>query len=256
MPRTVTGMQPYLFPYLGYFQLIANSDVFAIGDDMQFVRGAWINRNRVLAHGEPKLFSVPLKKGSLGDSVRDRRLGDDFEREAAALLKMISRLYAKAPYRSQTLPLIEQIFACPERNLALFAEHSLRLLCRHMGIDTPICRTSELTLDKTLDRQERVIEITRQLGGDCYINPIGGIDLYCPARFREAGVKLRFLKMDEVEYQQLKHSFVPSLSIIDVLMFNAPEALPDLLRAFTLVEGVEPNTTRDARASQGSAQPA
>ncbi len=243
MLRTVSMMQPYLFPYLGYFQLIALSDVFVLGDDLQFVKGSWMNRNRILVNGQPKLITFPLKKGHQTERINQRWLCDDFDKEAEALMTTLERCYAKAPQRDTVLPLIRGILQCPERNLALFTENALRCLCAYMNIRTPIYRGSSLGLPAKMEMQDRVIQITHRMDGELYLNPIGGMDLYCPARFRADGLLLRFLRMDDIAYPQLKHPFVPSLSIIDVLMFNSREALKDLLQCFSVVEDHEKRAT-------------
>ncbi|EIK53738.1 hypothetical protein YO5_15545 [Stutzerimonas stutzeri TS44] len=244
MFRTISIMQPYLFPYLGYFQLINISDVFVLGDDLQFEKGSWTNRNRILVGGQPKLITFPLKKGHQYDSINQRWLSDDFDQQARTLLRRIEHAYAKAPQREQVMPLLREIFEYPERNLALFTEHSLRRLCQYMGISTPIFRGSDLCLPPTLDRHERIVQVVRRLDGELYINPIGGIELYCPARFRNDGLLLRFLRMDDdLSYPQLNHPFVPSLSIIDVLMFNDREAIKDMLDRFGVIEGREARPT-------------
>ncbi|WP_313025798.1 WbqC family protein [Pseudomonas lopnurensis] len=243
MLRTVAMMQPYLFPYLGYFQLIARSDVFVLGDDLQYVKGSWMNRNRVLVNGQPKLITFPLKKGHLTECINRRWLCDDFEREADMLMKMLERCYAKAPQRDQVLPLLRGILHHPERNLALFTEHSIRSLCAYLDIKTPIYSGSSLGLPARMDMQERVIQIAHRMDGELYLNPIGGLELYCPARFRAAGLLLRFLRMDDITYAQFKHPFVPSLSIIDVLMFNSRNEIKELLQRFSVVEGQEKRAT-------------
>ncbi|WP_394375752.1 WbqC family protein [Stutzerimonas frequens] len=244
MLRTVSMMQPYLFPYLGYFQLIALSDVFVLGDDLQYVKGSWMNRNRILVNGQPKLITFPLRKGHQTEHINQRWLCDDFDKEAAALMKTLERSYARAPQRDTVLPLIQSILECPERNLATFTEHSLRRLCAYLDIRTPIYRGSSLDLPARMDMQERVIQITHRMDGELYLNPIGGMELYCPARFRADGLLLRFLRMDDdVVYPQLKHAFVPSLSIIDVMMFNSREQLKGLLLRFSVVEGHEKRAT-------------
>ncbi len=243
MLRTVAMMQPYLFPYLGYFQLIAISDVFVLGDDLQYVKGSWMNRNRVLVNGQPKLITFPLKKGRQAESVNQRWLCDDFEREADALLRMLERCYAKAPQREQVLPLLRDILHYPERNLALFTENSIRRLCAYLDIETPIHCGSSLGLPARMEMQDRVIQICHRMDGELYLNPIGGLELYCPARFRADGLLLRFLRMDDITYAQFKHPFVPSLSIIDVLMFNSRDEIKELLQRFRVVEGQEKRPT-------------
>ncbi|MGE4407222.1 WbqC family protein [Pseudomonas sp.] len=243
MLRTVAMMQPYLFPYLGYFQLIAISDVFVLGDDLQYVKGSWMNRNRVLVNGQPKLITFPLKKGHQAESVNQRWLCDDFEREADALLRMLERCYAKAPQREQVLPLLRDILQYPERNLALFTENSIRRLCAYLDIETPIYCGSSLGLPAKMEMQDRVIQICHRMDGELYLNPIGGLELYCPTRFRADGLLLRFLRMDDITYAQFKHPFVPSLSIIDVLMFNSRDEIKELLQRFCVVEGQEKRPT-------------
>lgn len=237
MLRTAAMMQPYLFPYLGYFQLIACSDAFVLGDDLQYVKGSWINRNRILVNGQPKLVTFSLRNDDPYLSINQRWLSDDFEPNAARLLKTLEYSYARAPFKDETLQLVSQILASPERNLARFAEQSIRALCSHLEIATPIRLGSEMGLPAQMDKQERVVRLAHKLGAEQYINPIGGTALYCPAYFRANGLVLRFLRMDELSYPQLGQPFVPSLSIIDVLMFNGRIGTRALLDRFSLVEG-------------------
>ena len=239
MLRTAAMMQPYLFPYLGYFQLIARSDVFVLGDDLQYVKGSWINRNRVLANGQPSLITFPLRKGNQFDRINQRWLCDDFAREAQKLLRTLELSYARAAYKAEVMDLVRQILTYPERNLARFTEHSIRRICAYLDIATPIRIGSELGFPARMDKQERVVSIAQKLDAELYINPIGGTALYCPAFFRAHGLLLRFLRMDELSYPQFKQPFVRSLSIIDVLMFNSRSEVQALLERFSLVEGIE-----------------
>lgn len=246
MFRTAAMMQPYLFPYLGYFQLIAHSDAFVLGDDLQYVRGSWINRNRVLVNGQPKLVTFPLRKGGQFDKINQRWLCDDFPQEAEKLLRTLKLAYARAPYKEETIELVRRILTYPERNLARFAEHSIRAICSFLGIATPILSGSEMGMPTRMDKQERVITIAKKLNAERYINPIGGMTLYCPALFIAHGLSLRFLRMDDISYAQFKQPFVPSLSIIDVLMFNSQTDIQILLKRFSLVEGIEQQIARRA----------
>ncbi|MFC3607424.1 WbqC family protein [Stutzerimonas tarimensis] len=237
MPKVVSLMQPYLFPYLGYFQLIAASDAFVLGDDLQYAKGSWINRNRLLVDGRPSLFTLSLRKGRFGETIGERWLSDDYPRQAATLMKTLEQAYARAPWRDSVLELIGAILASPERNLACFNEQALRAICAHLGIATPFHRSSEFGLPQGIDKTERLIRVTQALAGDCYLNTIGGLALYRPSDFEACGLKLRFLGMDPLEYPQRQVPFVPSLSIIDVLMSNSPAAVRELLQRFTLIEG-------------------
>ncbi|WP_417778960.1 WbqC family protein [Stutzerimonas xanthomarina] len=242
MLRTISMMQPYLFPYLGYFQLIARSDVFVLGDDLQYVKGSWINRNRVLANGQPKLITFPLRKANQFFPINQRWLCDEFELEAQKLLKTLELVYSRAPHKAEVMTLVRQILAHPERNLARFIENSIRRICAYLQIATPIRIGSEMGLPARMDKQERVVTIAHKMNAELYVNPIGGTALYCPAYFRSNGLVLRFLQMDDLSYPQFNQPFVPSLSIIDVLMFNSRSEAQALLKRFSLVEGVEHST--------------
>ena len=153
---------------------------------------------------------------------------------------------ARAPQQERVLALIADILQQPERNLARFTAHSIRSLCAYLGIATPIRIGSELGLPAQMDKQERVITIAKQMQAERYINPIGGLSLYCPAQFRSHGLSLRFLRMDDLSYPQFKQPFVPALSVIDVLMFNNQDDARALLERFTLIEGIEQRAAQPA----------
>jgi hypothetical protein len=237
MTKTIAMMQPYLFPYLGYFQLIAAVDTFVLGDDLQYTRSGWINRNRILHNGEARLITFPLKKTSRDAAINQRELIDNFQDEIIRLLRILSLNYAKAPYRSEVLPLLERLMLYPHSNLARYAEHSIRELCTHLEIDTPIVRASDLQLPTPIDKQDRVIQTARKFGAKHYINFIGGLDLYCPDYFARHGLQLHFHRIEDITYRQLKQPFVANLSIIDVLMFNSVEQVRQWLPKFSLEEG-------------------
>ncbi|MFF7706234.1 WbqC family protein [Pseudomonas sp. NPDC007930] len=232
MTTTLAMMQPYWFPYLGYFQLIAAADAFVLGDDLQYIKDGWINRNRILCGGAPWMFSLPLKKAAHGLAINQRELADDTPAAMAKLLKTLALHYARAPHQAEVLPLLETLMLHPERNLARYLEHSLRKTCDYLGITTPILIASDLHIREVQDKQDRVIKTMHKLGGQRYLNPVGGLDLYDQATFSAAGLELRFHRMNAIEYPQLKGPFVPYLSIIDVLMFNPVERIRHWLPDF------------------------
>jgi hypothetical protein len=134
MARTIAMMQPYIFPYLGYFQLIAAADVFVLGDDLQYIRSGWVNRNRILSNGEAKLITFPLKKDRFELPIMQREFCESFSEEADRLINLITQNYRKAPCFAQVMPLVERLIRFPQQNLALYAEHSIReVLHRQTG---------------------------------------------------------------------------------------------------------------------------
>ena len=83
-------MQPYFFPYIGYFQLIKSVDEFVIYDNIQYTKKGWINRNRILVNGTDYLISLPLKKDSDYLNVVDRQLAESWEKDRTKLLTLIT----------------------------------------------------------------------------------------------------------------------------------------------------------------------
>lgn len=239
MSRTIAMMQPYLFPYLGYFQLIAASDLFVLGDDLQYVKEGWINRNRILVNGEPKFITFPLKKDCHTLNINQRQLCDGIQDELTRTLKTISLNYSRAPFLSEVFPWLEQVMRHPQTNLARYAENAIRETCSYLGITTPLVRSSDLVLPPPIDHQDRVIQTMRVMGGNTYINPIGGLSLYCPEYFMSRGIQLRFHRTDKIEYRQSKNPFVANLSIIDLLMFNSVDEIRLMLSRFSLGRSAE-----------------
>lgn len=211
-------MQPYFFPYVGYFQLIAAVDVFVVYDNIKYTKKGWINRNRMLENGHDAMFSLPLKSGSDALDVRERELAADFRPEK--LLARFAGAYQRAPGFKDTLPLLESVLSFPGRNLFAYLHHALVRTCAHLGLDTRISVSSEIAVDHALKAQEKVLAICRALGAQTYVNAIGGQELYTCEAFGAHGVELRFLRSRPLEYPQFGAPFVPWLSIVDVLMFN------------------------------------
>ena len=224
-------MQPYLFPYLGYFQLMNAVDQYVIYDDVQFIKGGWISRNNILMQGQKKAFAIRLLGASPNRLINEVQIDDDFGK----FLKMIASSYARAPYKQPVLELLETISAFPDKNLAGFITNSFTEIAKYIGIKTDLIVSSKLKKDTSLKGQDKVLAICAELDVDVYINAIGGQDLYSRSDFEAKGIQLKFLKTDPVTYPQLISGFVPDLSIIDVFMFNSPQEVSALLDRYELV---------------------
>ena len=231
----VVLMQPYLFPYLGYFQLISISDLFVIHDDVQFIKGGWINRNRILLRNQDKLFTFPVQKASSEFRISMRNFAPGFKEHKDKFKKLLEMAYSKAPYYSSVKEVINEVLENEDHNIAIFISRSLRIICDYLSIETKFIMSSEIEKDETLKGQDRVIAINRLLGSKHYINPIGGMELYSKEAFRKTGIELSFLRMRPVIYKQYDNEFAPNLSIIDVMMFNSREKIKELLGEYDLL---------------------
>jgi WbqC-like protein family len=226
--RSAAIMQPYFMPYIGYFQLIASVDVFVVYDNIKYTKKGWINRNRILREGQATVFSLPLKGDRDALDICEREIAADFE--PTTLLNRVAAAYRRAPFFLDTFPLVEQVIRYEERNLFRFLAHSISSTCEHLGIATETRRSSDVPSDHRLRAQDRVLGICEAVGATVYVNAIGGRELYSVEDFRARGIELLFIRSKPVEYSQFGLPFVPSLSIIDVLMFNPIEVVQQWLR--------------------------
>lgn len=225
-------MQPYFFPYIGYFQLINAVDKFVIYDNIEFTKKGWINRNRILVNGKDEYITLPLKKDSDYLNIAQRCLTDTYKIERVKLLRRINGSYRKAPQFNEVYSLVEVIINTEEENLFEFTHQSLENICQYLNIKTEFIISSKISIDHQLKSQEKVIAICKALNANQYINPIGGVELYSKEIFQQNNIELNFIKPDTIEYMQFTNQFIPWLSIIDVMMFNSKEKIHRYLNSF------------------------
>jgi hypothetical protein len=228
-------MQPYLFPYIGYFQLIQAADKFVVYDNIQFTKKGWINRNRILVNGKDEYITLPLKKDSDFLNVDERKIADSFNEERIKILRKINESYKKAPEFKTVFLLLETILNNSEPNLFEFLYHSLQALCNYLDIKTAFIISSALAINHQLKSQDKVIAICKALEATTYINTIGGVNLYSKETFQQNNMELNFIKATPVEYKQFSNEFIPWLSIIDVLMFNSKEKIQEYLQSYQTI---------------------
>lgn len=224
--QTVAVMQPYIFPYIGYFQLIYASDVFVFYDDVNFIKQGWINRNKILGPNDPILFSVPLKKISSNKLIKDVEINIGvYQKWYKKFMKSLKQVYAKAPFFSEMFPLIQTVLEKPESHFINdLAIKSVTSITDYLQLSTNFYKSSEsFEESQQLDKAERLFYINKKLGAQKYVNAIGGKELYDRNQFQQESIDLHFLKPDLSAYEQFNNDFKPGLSIIDVLMFNSKE---------------------------------
>ncbi len=227
-------MQPYIFPYIGYFQLINAVDKFVIYDDVNFINKGWINRNRILNNGKDSLFSIPLKEASQNKLINEIEVNWDSAWKSK-FLKNLNQCYRKAPFYQAILPIIQETFSIDNEPISKVIEYNLRLICGYLDIKTEIISSSAIYENTHLKAQERILAICLQEKATQYINPIGGLELYDKDFFEAKNINLNFIKSKPIEYPQFKNEFVPWLSTIDVLMFNSKKIVKDFLGNYELI---------------------
>lgn len=227
-------MQPYFFPYIGYWQLMNLVDKYIIYDDVNYIKGGWINRNKILINGEAAFFNLYLSLASPNKKINEIQIDGGIKNQKN--LKRISMAYKKAPYYNEIYPLIERILASNETNLARFNGNIIKEIAAYLSMNTEILYSSEIEKNGQLKGQEKLLDICKKLGASDYYNAIGGKDLYDRESFSAEGIRLHFLKTKDIKYKQFSEDFISNLSIIDVLMFNGKSKTKELLEAYEIEE--------------------
>jgi len=226
-------MQPYFFPYIGYFQLIAAVDKFIIYDDVSFINRGWINRNNILINGKAGLISVPLNGASQNKRIKDI-IPVSEQKWKHSLLKTIEQNYKKASQFDVVYPMLQQVINANTGSISEFNYTGIKCVCDYLGISTTLIPSSEIYANNELKGQFRIMDICKKENAQHYINPSGGVELYDREIFTRVGISLSFLKSELPPYKQFTDYFTPALSIIDVMMFCDSDDIKFQLTRFRL----------------------
>ena len=227
-------MQPYWFPYIGYYQLLYSVDKFVFLDDVNFIKKGWINRNRIISSGEEKLITIPLVKASQNRKIKDIDVvaGEQWKNK---IIKLLSHSYAKSRYFDQVIDLVIKSIDYEGSSISGFATSSILSVIDYLGgCDVEISYSSEQE-NSDLKGQNRILSICKNGRCSTYINALSGMDLYTKQDFLMNDIDLLFLHPKIQEYRQNSSVFLPGLSIIDVLMMNPPDKVREMLASYSLV---------------------
>ena len=231
-------MQPYVFPYIGYMNLVKASDKFVFYDDVNFIKKGWINRNRIMLMGEPYRFSIPLKHQSQNVLIKDTEVSNLHKFSEKFLLQLVSS-YKKSPYKDSVLDYVREVLTCGHVSISEVAIGSVELFFKYLGIEKSFHYSSkEFSETRGLEKAERLIKITETLKSKHYINAIGGTSLYGKEFFASKGIKLDFVKPSLMPYEHCNVSgsnFTPGLSIIDIMMNLSEHDIRSQLDNFELI---------------------
>ena len=225
-------MQPYFFPYLGYFQLINAVDKFVFYDDVNFIKNGWINRNRIIINNATKYLTVQLNGASPFKLINEIEFTDN----RAKLKKTLQMAYRKSPMYDNCWPLIEDCFNYKTNKISDLAIYSIKKTTEYLKINTHFeISSKKYAKTRGIDRTQRLKSICNENNANIYINPIGGQELYKKEDFLKEQINLFFIKSEIPIYQQFSMPFIPGLSIIDVMMFNQVEKIHEMLNEYKLI---------------------
>jgi len=225
-------MQPYIFPYVGYFSLINSSDKILFYDDVNFIKRGWIHRQRILINGKDHLFTIPLNKPSQNKKINQIEISENESR--VKIIKSIENAYKKAPYFKEVFPIIEKVILGKYTHIDEMAISSLIAVCKYLNLDINYDRSSKADPNSQgQEKCERLASITKTLGFSNYVNVIN--DMYDKETFKTKGVNLFFNDHKIKPYKQFGKPFVSHLSIIDVLMFNSIRDVKKLILSYHII---------------------
>jgi hypothetical protein len=235
MDKTLGIMQPYFFPYLGYFQLIAAVERGVIFDTAQYSRKSWMNRNRILdGKGGWQYINVPVNT-RLGASIQATTVID----HAAALQRILGQLEhyrGKAPFYREVRELVRCAFASVTGSgIGNLNTQSLKAVCDYLDLAFGWTRLSAMNLELPPIQHpgQWALEISSQLGARRYINAPGGREIFVASEWQERGIELCFLDLSPFVYCTEPYDLIENLSILDVLMWNEPASVTAYIRENT-----------------------
>lgn len=231
-------MQPYFFPYLGYFGLIKHTDQFILLDTVQYIRHGWIDRNRILKPDTGwQYIKVPIAKHSRDTIIKDIRIKNDQDWQSR-ILGQLQHYKKKAPFYDQVIGLVEKIVYKGNHSIVQLNQISLSGICSYLGINAEIQVFSDmnLTIKNPKAPDEWALNICKALPKvNDYWNPSGGMDFFDKKKYHNNSIGLKFIKANLCTYDQKRNVFEKGLSIIDVLMFNDPTFVNAMLDDFVLI---------------------
>lgn len=229
-------MQPYIFPYLGYFQLIHACDTFISLNDVNFIKQGWINRNQVLINRKPSYFTVPLLQASSNKPINETRIHQDlYPKWKKGFMKSISQSYAKSPNFESIYESLGLVLNNNHEFIDELAMDSIKMSLRHLSIERELIDSTSVAKNGNLRGVDRVMHVCKNFGATDYVNLPGGKELYSKERFENEGIRLHFIQSGQMKYMQNTQEFHPNLSILDLLFNCTKEQLSNALTNYQLV---------------------
>ena len=228
MSKRIAIMQPYIFPYIGYFQLINYVEKFVFYDDVTFIKQGWINRNKIMVNRQEIFFTVPLSNASSNNQIHEIEINKNiFKKVKKKFYKSIEQSYGKAPYFKEVNEIIKSSFDLDTNKISEVAEHSVKSISHYLELKTNFDNSKNAYQNDELSGQERVIDIVLKEKANHYVNPIGGQILYDKETFKQSGINLSFIKVN---------GNIKNRLIIDILMnFNKKE-VKNILNQYSILK--------------------
>jgi len=225
--KKVVIMQPYFFPYLGYFQLLHSCDVFVFFDNVNYINRGWINRNQFTWSGELKMFTIPLSGASQNRLINEINMLDG--QWTKSFFKSLEMNYRKSPGYDRWIEPLKAVIGDGEGKIADLNQRTTMWCAEVLGLETQF-QVSSIDFPEVKGvGKERILGICKALSAEGYNNAIGGVELYDRETFLQDGIQLNFVEMGDLSLQN-KYA-----SILDLLMNYDLELLREEVKNYRLV---------------------
>lgn len=233
----VAIMQPYFFPYIGYFSLLQAADMFVILDTVQFQRKSWMTRNKIITlKGDSTYIKLPVKKAPLGTLIKQIDINNEIDWKTTLFNQLL--VYKKAPFYTETIDIVKKILNADMNKLVDINKNILLEIINYLKLDCEIVVFSEMGINVEVvnSADEWALNISKALKAREYINSPGGVSFFNKKKYKDNDIELKFINNNLNQYKQYHLDFVPGLSIIDVMMFNSIEAIHQMLADYEEIQ--------------------
>ena len=213
-------------PWLGYFDKMDRADVFVFLDTVQFKKNEFQNRNMIKGPEGGQWLTVPVHH-NFGQNIRDVAINNTVKWQKKHIMALIS-CYKRAPFFDAYIEKFEALLDRPWKGLSVLNIECVKLIASILGIETGFVTASDLG-NINDDRDMRLVEIVKKVGGDVYLAGSGGKDYMDLDVYEKTGIGVEFQEFSHPEYPQLFGEFLPNLSAID-LIFNTGDRSLEYLR--------------------------
>jgi hypothetical protein len=237
-------MQPTYLPWLGYFDLIAQSKDFIFLDNVKFNKSSYHHHNKILGANGEIVLSVPtfVNKGRMNTLINEVTI-DYSKKWQKKHLESIRQSYSKSPYFDQVYPDIESIIAIKDLNLCELNIRLIKLFASRFSFDTNFYLASEIA-NSAQDNVQRLINYCEILQCDNYYSPVGSSYLNKVDNkelFKSAKITVSIQKFKLTPYLQKSKSFTPYMSVVDALMYSGYDETRDVIEKSSHYEELKLN---------------
>jgi hypothetical protein len=190
-------------------------------DDVQYTKNDWRNRNIIKTANGATWLSIPVRVRTLAQKINQTySLNNNW---CEKHYRTIKQSYSKSKYFNYYIDIFKEFYQNRnQRNLVSIIDHLNVIIFKILEINTKIIYSSDLNVSG--NRNERLVKILKKLGANTYLSGPSAISYIDQELFRTNKINIEWVSYEMPVYDQLYDSFLPNLSIIDLIFNTGKEA--------------------------------